>query len=102
MGRFIFMVLGLIGAIGCEQPDCRAVCERTLPCSVTFAPADDPLLRKVQSGERTALDSCEQGCRESLAVDDRSAQCLLAVETRDPDSCRAQLLDCLDAPGEAD
>lgn len=97
MWRYLIGIGAVALASGCGQPDCRAVCERTLPCHVTFAPADDPQLRKVGSGERTAQESCEQGCRESLSVDEESAQCLLAVEVADPDRCRTEMLGCLGA-----
>jgi hypothetical protein len=101
MWRILFTVLCLIGAGACGQPDCEKVCVRTLPCNLTFAPGDDPQLRKVESGERTAQGSCEQGCRESLTVDENREQCLLAVTTQDVGRCRAQLLECLGSSQDA-
>jgi len=101
MWRYLIALGALTAANGCGQPDCRAVCEHTLPCHVTFAPADDPQLRLVESGERTAQVSCEKGCRESLAVDESSAQCLLAIEVADADRCRAQMLGCLGTTQDA-
>ncbi|MFH1808477.1 MAG: hypothetical protein ABIJ09_07025 [Pseudomonadota bacterium] len=96
MPRIALVVLSISGWVcACPGPDCLAICDHSLACDVTFTPADDPNLRKIESGERTDRESCELGCRESLSVDAASEACILGVEAREPEQCRAELQTCL-------
>lgn len=85
-----------LGAAGCPSVDCEALCQRTLACEVTFAPTDDPDELQVDSGARTALESCALGCQESPTVTVESASCIDALEiSGDPAQCQPGVIDCL-------
>ena len=89
----LFSVCFIVSA--CAGPDCPAICQRTLACDVTFTPADDPNLERVSVGERSAQESCELGCQESLGVDDHTEACVAAVKPGVPAECRPDILACL-------
>lgn len=92
----VLFAAGALGATGCPGVDCEALCQRTLACEVTFAPSDDPDEQKVDSGERTELESCARGCEESPTVTVDSASCVDTVEvTGDPAQCQPAVVECL-------
>ena len=89
------------GLSGCGPTvDCESLCRRTLACEVTFTAPDDPQDRQVQSGERTELESCTSGCQASPLVTVDSARCIDELDTRDPEVCQEQVLDCLEVEDE--
>jgi hypothetical protein len=97
IGRLTTLLVPVaLGAAGCPSVDCEALCQRTLACEVTFAPSDDPDELKVDTGERTALQSCALGCEESPTVTVESASCIDELEiTGDPAQCQPGVVDCL-------
>lgn len=84
-----------IAACG-PRVDCEALCARTLACEVTFQPPDDPSERKVQSGERSELESCTLGCEAHPAVTVDNARCIDELEVGDASVCQDQVLACLE------
>jgi len=90
------LAAAVLGTTGCPSVDCEALCEKTLACEVTFAPSDDPDEQRVDSGERTELESCAIGCQESPTVTVESAACIDEVEVgADPATCQAPIATCL-------
>jgi hypothetical protein len=84
------------GLSACSSVDCEALCQRTLACEITFAPADDPDGQLVDSGQRTQNESCALGCAESPTVTVESAACVDAVEiSGDPATCQRPVAECL-------
>jgi hypothetical protein len=62
---------------------------------VTFAPADDPNLTKVKSGERSEEESCALGCEENPAVTVERAACLEDIDVEAPEVCQPKVAECL-------
>lgn len=93
-------VSAIFGASGCGQEvNCENLCTRTLVCEVDFAPSDDLEGVKIDSGERTDLQSCALGCAENPAVTPESALCVDEVTdaSQDPAVCQPQVLQCFGA-----
>jgi hypothetical protein len=85
---------------GCgEKVSCENLCTRTLVCEVDFAPSDDLEGAKIDTGERTELESCTLGCEENPAVTPESALCVDEVTnaSQDPAVCQPQVLQCFGA-----
>lgn len=76
--------------------NCENLCTRTLRCQVTFAPRDDLNGDKVDSGERTAEESCALGCADQPAVTPESATCVdeATDASQDPTVCQDTVLAC--------
>lgn len=84
----------LLAACG-PSVDCDPLCQRLFACDTTFVPPDDPDESKVTSGERTRLESCILGCEVHPAVTVEHARCVDALDVGTPDTCQAEVLDCL-------
>lgn len=92
----VLAAFALIAGAGCGPTiDCTNLCQRTLACEVSFQPTDDPTEAKVESGERTQLESCALGCQESPLVTVESATCVDGLDVRDASVCQEQVLQCL-------
>ncbi len=90
------LLVPLAAQTACSSVDCEALCQRTLACEITFAPGDDPNGQLVDSGERSALESCALGCAESPTVTVESAACVDGVEINgDPALCQRPVAECL-------
>jgi hypothetical protein len=79
--------------------NCENLCQRTLACEVTFAAPDDPDGERVESGERTELESCVLGCDASPLVSVETATCVDGVDTGDAAACQDDVLSCLGVDG---
>ena len=83
--------------MGCGDPvDCGSVCETALECEVTFDAPDDPDEEKIESGERSDLESCIMGCNQSELVTPASADCIEALDTENTAACQEATLECLE------
>jgi hypothetical protein len=92
----MLLLLNGVSCAGCEPPvDCEALCSKSLACEVTFDAPDDPIDAKIESGERTELESCVMGCNDSSLVTQESAQCIEDLESENAAVCQQQVLDCL-------
>lgn len=81
------------------EVNCENLCTRTMLCQVTFAPSDDLEGEKIDTGERTAAESCALGCAEQPAVTPDSAGCVdeATDASQDPAVCQDTVLACFGA-----
>ncbi|MBI1947386.1 MAG: hypothetical protein HYS27_16955 [Deltaproteobacteria bacterium] len=79
--------------------NCENLCTRTMLCQITFAPLDDLEGEKIDSGERTAAESCALGCEDQPAVTPESAACVdeATNASQDPAICQDTVLACFGA-----
>ncbi|OGQ23915.1 MAG: hypothetical protein A2138_10910 [Deltaproteobacteria bacterium RBG_16_71_12] len=79
--------------------NCENLCARTMVCQVTFAPSDDLEGEKIDSGERTAAESCALGCADQPAVTLESAACVdeATDASQEPAVCQDTVLACFGA-----
>lgn len=91
---YVWLLAGCGPTVNCEN-----LCARTMVCQVTFAPEDDLEGAKVESGERSAAESCALGCADQPAVTPESAGCVDAATdaSQDPAVCQETVLACFDA-----
>lgn len=90
---------GVVLGAGCGPTatvNCENLCMRTMVCQVTFAPEDDLDGEKIESGERTAEESCALGCADQPAVTPDSAACVDSVTdaSQNPSVCQEGVLAC--------